>query len=149
MLLLLTQQPQVRFSAIPRIFLLLLLRFIDGTGLNSGQRLDNVNRAHLVLASCNLVLQKNCRSISSFYFFLLLTFSLETRKQPNMNEKTGRGLMMELGLFLASSWVKYYYYSRSSLALKIIPCKESLKFTNQVFNQTHFLDIKIALFFGV
>ena len=29
--LLLTQQPQVRFSAFPRIFLLMLLRFIDGT----------------------------------------------------------------------------------------------------------------------
>ena len=39
-------------------FLLMLLRFIDGIAQNSGQRLDNVNRAHLVLASGKLVLQK-------------------------------------------------------------------------------------------
>ena len=48
--LLLTQQPRVRFSAFPRIFLLMLLRFIRSTAYNSGQWLDNVNRTHLVLA---------------------------------------------------------------------------------------------------
>ena len=46
----LTQQPQVRFSMLPRIFLLMLLIFIDDTVYDSGQRLDNVNRTHLVLA---------------------------------------------------------------------------------------------------
>ena len=34
--LLLTQQPQVRFSAFPSFFLLMLLRFIDGTAWKSG-----------------------------------------------------------------------------------------------------------------
>ena len=33
----------------------MLLRFIDGTAYNSGQRLDNVNQAHLVLAGGKLV----------------------------------------------------------------------------------------------
>ena len=55
--LLLSQQPRVQFSVSPRIFLLMLLRFIDGTAYNSGQRHDNVNPTHLVLASGNLVLQ--------------------------------------------------------------------------------------------
>ena len=36
----------------------MFLIFIDGTALNSGQRLDYVNRTHLELASGNLVLQK-------------------------------------------------------------------------------------------
>ena len=36
---LLTQLPWVRFSAFPRIFLLMLLRFIDGTDWSSGWRL--------------------------------------------------------------------------------------------------------------
>ena len=40
-----------------RIFLLMLLRFMDW--IESGQRLDNVNGTHLVLASGKLVLQKN------------------------------------------------------------------------------------------
>ena len=37
--LLLTQQPQVRFLAFPRIFLLMLQRFIDSTTQNSGESL--------------------------------------------------------------------------------------------------------------
>ena len=36
----------------------MLLIFIDGTAKNSGQRLDNVNRTHPVLASGKLELQK-------------------------------------------------------------------------------------------
>ena len=48
----------VSHSADPVLILLMLLRFIGGIALNSGQRLDNVNRAHLVLASGKLVLQK-------------------------------------------------------------------------------------------
>ena len=36
----------------------MLLRFIDGTAQNSGQRLHHVIGAHLVLASGKLVLQK-------------------------------------------------------------------------------------------
>ena len=36
----------------------MLLRFIDGTDSNTGQRLDNVNRTHLFLASGKLVQQK-------------------------------------------------------------------------------------------
>ena len=42
-----------------RFFLLVLLRFYEGTALNSGQRLDNVCRTHLVQASGQLVLQRN------------------------------------------------------------------------------------------
>ena len=56
--MLLTQQPLVRFSAVPNFFLT-LLRFIDDMAKNSGQRLDNVNQTHLVLASGKLVLQKS------------------------------------------------------------------------------------------
>ena len=56
--LLLTQQPQVCFSAFPRLCLYVLLIFIDSTGSNSGQRLDNVNQPHLVLASGKLVFLK-------------------------------------------------------------------------------------------
>ena len=37
----------------------MLPRFIDSTAQNSGQRLGNVNRTHLVLASGKLVLQNN------------------------------------------------------------------------------------------
>ena len=37
----------------------MLLRFINGTAQSSGQRLDNVNQTHLVLASGKLVLPKN------------------------------------------------------------------------------------------
>ena len=36
----------------------MLQRFIEGPALNSGQRLDNVNQTHLVLASGKLVLYK-------------------------------------------------------------------------------------------
>ena len=38
--------------------ILKLLRVINSTALNSGQRLDNVDPTHLVLASGKLVLQK-------------------------------------------------------------------------------------------
>ena len=41
--LLLTQQPWVRYSVFPRIFLLMLLRFIDSIALNIGQMLEFVN----------------------------------------------------------------------------------------------------------
>ena len=44
--LLCTQQPWVRFLALPGVFLLILLRFIDGTVDNRGQRLNNVNPTH-------------------------------------------------------------------------------------------------------
>ena len=56
--LLLTQRPWVLFSALPSIFPLIFLRFIDGIAKNSGQRLDNVNQTHLDQASGKLVLQK-------------------------------------------------------------------------------------------
>ena len=39
---------------------LMLQRFIDSPAWNSGERLDNVNRTHLVLACVKLVLQKVC-----------------------------------------------------------------------------------------
>ena len=35
---------------VPKNFLLMLLRFIGGTATKSGQRLDNFNQIHLVLA---------------------------------------------------------------------------------------------------
>ena len=54
----LTQQPRVRFLVFPITFLLMLLSFIEGSTSNSGQRLENVNGTHLVLASGKLVLQK-------------------------------------------------------------------------------------------
>ena len=41
--------------------ILMLLRFIDSTALNSGQRLDNFNQTHLVLASGKLAMQKSCK----------------------------------------------------------------------------------------
>ena len=40
----------------------MLLIFIDGTAQNSGQRFDNVNQTHLVLASCKLVLPEKMLS---------------------------------------------------------------------------------------
>ena len=61
----------------PRIFLLMLMRYIDVlTALlrtvDTGKRLDNVNRTHLVLASVKLVLQKStrptCDLLDSNYF---------------------------------------------------------------------------------
>ena len=36
-----------------------LLRFIEETAKNTGQRLDNVNQTHIVLASVELMLQKS------------------------------------------------------------------------------------------
>ena len=56
------QQPQVQFLAFPRFFLTMLLRFIDGTTCNSGQRLVNVKQTHLGLVSGKLVLQKTLYS---------------------------------------------------------------------------------------
>ena len=56
--LVLTKKPWVRVSEFPRIFLSMLVIFIDGTTLNSGQRLANVNQTHLELVSGKLVLQK-------------------------------------------------------------------------------------------
>ena len=53
--LLLSQQPRVRFS---RIFLLMLLRFIDCTAEFSRSRLYDVNQTILLLARGKLVLQK-------------------------------------------------------------------------------------------
>ena len=47
--------------SIPKFFseeILKLLSLTHGTAENSGQRLDNVNRTHLALASGKLVLQK-------------------------------------------------------------------------------------------
>ena len=41
----------------PGSLLLMLLRLIDGTACDSGQRLENVNQTHLVLVSGKLVLQ--------------------------------------------------------------------------------------------
>ena len=81
--LLLTQRPWVLFSAFPSIFPLMLLRFIDDIAKSSGQRLDNVNRTHLVLASGKLVLQKyadsgqtsntnTSKSIDSLIMFLFV-----------------------------------------------------------------------------
>ena len=48
--------PLIFFS--PKIFSLDVAEIIDGTAKNSGQRLDIVNRTHLVLASDKRVLQK-------------------------------------------------------------------------------------------
>ena len=56
----------------PRIFLLMLLRFINGTAKNSRQRLDNVNQTHLVLAIGKLVQQK--RSIENPNPLCILTY---------------------------------------------------------------------------
>ena len=54
----------VRFSAFPRIFILMFLRFTGSTNLNSGQRLDNVNQTHLVLVSGKVVLQKGQKGLN-------------------------------------------------------------------------------------
>ena len=53
---------------IPKNFLLILPRFIDGSAQNSGQRLDNVNRTHLVLASGKLVRQKTLFPFNNLAF---------------------------------------------------------------------------------
>ena len=47
---------RVSFSAFPRIFHLMLLRFIEGTAYTSGQKLDNVEGSPIVLASGHLQL---------------------------------------------------------------------------------------------
>ena len=55
----LTKKPWVRVPEFPRIFLSMLVIFIDGTtSLNSGQRLAIVNQTHLELVGGKLVLQK-------------------------------------------------------------------------------------------
>ena len=41
----------------------MLLRFIDVTASNSGERLDNVNRTHLALASDKRVLPKKLKEM--------------------------------------------------------------------------------------
>ena len=56
-----TLQPRIQIPAFPIFFsdeFLMLLSLTDGTVLKSGQRLDNVDQTHLVLASGKLVLQK-------------------------------------------------------------------------------------------
>ena len=61
-----TQQPRGLNLSIHEIFseqIWKLLWLINGTAWNSGQRLDNVDRTHLVLASGNLVLQKRLMKI--------------------------------------------------------------------------------------
>ena len=58
-----SHRTQVRFLAFPRILLLMLLRCNDPGTKNSGPKLDYVNRTHLVLASGNLVLQRNKKYI--------------------------------------------------------------------------------------
>ena len=59
----------------------MLLRFNDGTAKNSGQRLDTVNRTHLVRASGKLVLQNKVRCLVrlevKFSLFRLTLFYLE------------------------------------------------------------------------
>ena len=76
------KQPQVQFSAFPIIFLLTLLRFIGGTAESSGQRLDNVNRTHLVLASGKLVPQKFYSNICHKNFRSLIPL-LKVQIGPN------------------------------------------------------------------
>ena len=65
--------PGFDFSVFPRIFLLMLLRFIDCTAYcNIGQRLDNVDQTHLALVGGKLVLQKGvkfCRFSKRIVFF--------------------------------------------------------------------------------
>ena len=53
----------------------MLQRFMDGPALNSGQRLDNVNKTHLVLASGKLVLQKK-KDFKLGYYHIIVSFSL-------------------------------------------------------------------------
>ena len=53
-----------------------LLKLIDGTALNIGQRLDNVDRTQLELASGKLVLQKSWMS----YFSTVYAFSIGSAK---------------------------------------------------------------------
>ena len=57
--LLLTQQPQVRFPALPKIYINVAVTYQQRWLEENGQRLENVDRTHLVLASGKLVLQKD------------------------------------------------------------------------------------------
>ena len=52
--------PPGSILSIPKNFLLM---FIDSTAFNSGRRLNNVNRTHIVLTSGKLVLLKRLRHI--------------------------------------------------------------------------------------
>ena len=74
--LLLTQLPWVWFLAFPRIFLLMLLRFINSPDKNSGQRLDTFNQNHLVLASGKIVLRKSMTRVQKDFPFLQIFFPL-------------------------------------------------------------------------
>ena len=66
-------------------------KFIDGPACNSGQRLDNVNRAHLALASGKLVLQKTtfdltnpsvgCLDPKFLFLFVRGHFSYSSKRQ--------------------------------------------------------------------
>ena len=56
--LLLTQKPQVRFSAFPKLYLDIADIYRRRWFEKSGQSLENVDRTPLVLASGKLVLQK-------------------------------------------------------------------------------------------
>ena len=76
MYLLLYQLSQILFSVFPRIFLSMLLIFIDGTAQSNAQSLDSVNRTYLVLASGklaqkNYVSLKNAKIDSIIIFFRL------------------------------------------------------------------------------
>ena len=55
---LLTQQPQVRLSTFPKVFLVVAEIYGRPCLEASGQRLDNDNQTHLLLASGKLLLQK-------------------------------------------------------------------------------------------
>ena len=54
----LPSNPEFESRHSQEFFSIWLLRFIDGTAENTGQRFDNVNRTHLVLASGKLEVQK-------------------------------------------------------------------------------------------
>ena len=56
----------------------MLMRYIDGTAYNSGQRLYNVNRTHVVLASSEKVLHKKFES-QIIIFLMCSHFRVHTR----------------------------------------------------------------------
>ena len=57
--MLFTQQPQVRVSAFPIIYVDVAEIYRQGWLEESGLRLENVDQTHLVLASGKIVLQKD------------------------------------------------------------------------------------------
>ena len=72
----------------------MLLRFIDSSVLNSGQRLDNVNKFFLVLTSGKLVLQKGI-------FKVLLNWPLNEGKwRKYLNQRTSGSAAKKIGPFL-------------------------------------------------